>query len=106
MSLGARLKEYRSRKKLNQKTFSEAIGVTQSAFSAYETDINNPSLEILTKMAEAYSDLDLHWLITGFTISDTSNTYNVQFRLNEYQRTIAVYEKAIEMLYDKFKSEK
>lgn len=106
MGVGKRLKEFRNEKKLTQKIFSDILKVKQATISAYENDINMPSLENIIILAEYFEDLDLNWLLTGRTKTNITQTDILQLKLNEYKRTITVYEKAIEMLYEKYKEEK
>ena len=105
MSWGVRLRDYRVQKKMNQKIFSEKIGITQSALSSYELETSKPSLEMLVKMAEVYEDLDLNWILIGEKRGTTdSNIF--QLKLDEYRKSISVLEKAIEMLHDNYKEVK
>lgn len=106
MGLGLRIKEFRKKNNLTQHSLAEIMEVGQAAISAYEKDINNPSLESIQLLSDAFNELDIHWLITGRLISNTIPTDILQDRLLEYQKNIQVYQKVIEMLYDKFKDEK
>lgn len=105
MSWGTRIKDYRIQKKLSQKIFSEKIGITQSALSSYELEVSKPSLDILIKMAETNDDLDLNWILIGENRGTTDSNI-IQLRAEEYKKTIAVLQKAIEMLYDKYQEDK
>lgn len=53
--LGDRLKELREDKGMNQDQLADMLGVTRSAVSSYETNVNMPSLEIATKIADIFN---------------------------------------------------
>lgn len=47
-----RLREERKKAKLTQEQMSEQLGITRAAYTLYETDKTQPSLETATKIAE------------------------------------------------------
>lgn len=52
--------------KCSQKAFAEKIGISQSAVSAlFSQRENRPGLEMLQKIAIAYPELNLSWLLIG-----------------------------------------
>lgn len=53
--LGDRLKELREDKGLNQDQLADMLGITRSAVSSYETNVNLPSLEIAVKIANIFN---------------------------------------------------
>ncbi len=50
---GARVKELRKRKGITQVELAKALGVTQRGISYYENEADNPSMEIIEKIARA-----------------------------------------------------
>lgn len=52
--LSIRLKELRISKKLTQAQVAQYVGVTRGVISAYETDIRQPSYDILIRLALLY----------------------------------------------------
>jgi len=55
---GEKLKELRKEFGITQQQLADALNITHSAVALYETNANNPSHEILFKMAE-YFDISL-----------------------------------------------
>ena len=49
--LSVRLKELRTNKNLTQAQVAQYVGVTRAVISAYETDIRQPSYDILIRLA-------------------------------------------------------
>ena len=58
MRFGEKIKELRKELGITQQQLSDALNVTRNAVALYETNQNNPSHEILLKMAE-YFDISL-----------------------------------------------
>ena len=54
VSLSTRLKELRLEKKLTQQQAADAVGVSRSVISGYETELRLPSLDILVSLARLY----------------------------------------------------
>lgn len=52
--IGARLKEIREKKGLRQEQAAEIFNVTKSTLSQYESDIRQPSLEMVVAFARFY----------------------------------------------------
>lgn len=52
--LSVRLRELRTNKKLTQAQVAQYVGVTRGVISAYETDIRQPSYDILIRLALLY----------------------------------------------------
>lgn len=63
MSIGARLKEERSRLKLNQDEFGEACGVRRRAISTYESGDRTPDAWVLENASKI--GVDVTYVITG-----------------------------------------
>ena len=59
--MGQRIKLLRSGLKLNQTTFAESIGITQSTLSSYENGNVAPSTDVLLTIAIKYH-ISLDWL--------------------------------------------
>ena len=68
--MGNRIKQLRKQKKIRRSEFAEAIGITYSAASKYETDVRNPGLETLVKMAD-YFDVSADFLLGRDKPTDT-----------------------------------
>ena len=62
MKWNERLKEIRKQNNLNQKEFAELFGVNQKMISNYETGRNEPSIELLIKIADYYK-ISIDYLI-------------------------------------------
>ena len=52
--LSVRLKELRTSKNLTQAQVAQHVGVTKAVISSYETDIRQPSYDILIRLALLY----------------------------------------------------
>jgi len=59
--IGERIKQLRTKSKLNQQNFAEAIGVTQSTLSSYENGNVIPSIDILIKTSKQFN-VSMDWL--------------------------------------------
>lgn len=53
--LGNKLKNLRLNKNLTQVDVADRIGVSKSRISSYELNVNEPSLDILVKLAALYN---------------------------------------------------
>lgn len=53
-SLGSRLRQLRTVKKLRQEQVADLINVNKRAVSAYENDVRQPSYDILIRLATLY----------------------------------------------------
>ena len=58
------LKIVRKRLSLTQKGFGEKLGVTKDTYHRWEKGHNQPSIEMLLKIAEI-GNISLDWLLTG-----------------------------------------
>lgn len=58
---GERVKQLRTQLKLSQRDFSEKIGITASALSAYENGQKNPSVNVAINIATQFK-VSLDWL--------------------------------------------
>jgi len=54
VGLSIRLKQLRTAKGLTQQQAANAVGVTRSVISGYETEMRFPSLDILVSLARLY----------------------------------------------------
>lgn len=52
--LSVRLKELRTSKNMTQAQVAQIVGVTRAVISAYETDIRQPSYDVLVRLALLY----------------------------------------------------
>ncbi|WP_265822572.1 helix-turn-helix domain-containing protein [Geovibrio ferrireducens] len=64
MSHGERIKNIRKILKLNQKDFSDKIGINQSTLSQYESGTINPSKAVLISISNSFG-VSIEWLLTG-----------------------------------------
>ncbi len=60
-----RVLEIIENKKLTPSRFADKIGVPRSTISHIISGRNKPSLELISKIAEKYPDINLDWLIKG-----------------------------------------
>lgn len=69
--IGQRLKELRKKKDISQDELSKILGITTSAVGQYETDVRNPSYEILINLSK-YFCVSTDWIL-GLTNDETIN---------------------------------
>ena len=113
MSIGKRLKEYITERRLKQEEFSALCRISKQTISNIVKEKHPPSGDVLVKIATAYGDLNLNWLITGKgsmfnSISDLDNSSktqlyaasqsNMQILLNEKDKVITSQRETIEAL--------
>ena len=55
MSIGERIKDLRTQKKLTQSDLAKMVGLTYIQIGRYETEKSNPSSYILQKLAQAFN---------------------------------------------------
>lgn len=76
MSIKDRFKMIMERENLTAGAFAESIGVAQATISHILGPRNKyPSTDVIIRLHEKYSDIDLNWLLTGIgnmTIGDDS----------------------------------
>lgn len=66
MSIKDRIKIIMDREKLTAGAFAESIGVAQATISHILGPRNKyPSTEVILRLHQRYSDIDLNWLLTG-----------------------------------------
>lgn len=65
MSAGKRLKLYLIERNLSQEEVASLSGISKQTISNIIKGKNAPSGEVLTKIANEYTDLNLNWLMTG-----------------------------------------
>ncbi len=66
MSIKDRLKMIMEREKLTTGAFAESIGVAQATISHILRERNKyPSTEVILRLHQRYSDINLEWLLTG-----------------------------------------
>ncbi|MCL1918620.1 MAG: helix-turn-helix domain-containing protein [Peptococcaceae bacterium] len=57
-----RLKELRKQKNISQKALGEIIGLSKRGIQNYESGTNNPTSEVLSKLAD-YFDVSVDYLL-------------------------------------------
>lgn len=60
-----RIKKIMDRSNLTSSAFAESIGIQQSTLSHILSGRNNPSLDVVMKVHQAYNDISIHWLLYG-----------------------------------------
>ena len=66
MSIKGRFKMIMDREKLTAGAFAESIGVAQATISHILGSRNKyPSMEVILRLQQKYSDINLNWLLTG-----------------------------------------
>lgn len=81
------------------------MGLSKSTFDS-ESEVGGKTIQRFHIM---FPEVDLHWLLTGegeMTLKVQNFSNEQPDQLSEYRKTMSIYEKAIEMLYDKYKTEK
>ena len=103
MEIKDRIRMIMEREKVPPRVFAETIGVQQSTLSHILNDRNKPSLEVVMKVHQTYSYVNLEWLLYGkgemVAISNDQGSTNSngdyqpslfdENPLNSSQRTIA-----------------
>lgn len=80
---GLRLKKLIKVLNLNQIQFAKSVGVTQPNISKIVNGESSLSAELLTRMADVYSKLNLHWLLTGTGEMFFDEILNKNLQVNE-----------------------
>nr|WP_281270316.1 helix-turn-helix transcriptional regulator [Oceanobacillus arenosus] len=84
--LGERLRSIREEKKVSSKQLERLSGISQSAISKIETNIQSPSVETLMKICNAL-DITIIDLIENNDLSpDILNLISTAKKLSPYQR--------------------
>lgn len=60
-----RIKVIMDRSNLTSSAFAESIGIKQSTLSHILSGRNNPSLDVVMKVHQAYNDISILWLLYG-----------------------------------------
>ena len=85
--VGKRIRMLRQGLSLNQRIFSEKIGVNQSTLSAYENGNVLPSVDVLVSIAETF-DVSMDWLCdisnSRFSISSVGDLGKLLFALDDF----------------------
>ncbi|MBI1315307.1 helix-turn-helix domain-containing protein [bacterium] len=63
--LTLRMLEFIEHKGMSKSEFADAIGLNRSILSHVLSGRNKPSLAMVEKMAAAFEELDLYWLLLG-----------------------------------------
>lgn len=65
MEIKDRIKIIMERENMASGAFAESIGIQQSTLSHILNGRNNPSLDVIMKIHQRYSDIKLEWLLYG-----------------------------------------
>ena len=60
-----RILEIIKREHLSNADFADKIGISPATVSSILNGINNPSLDVVTKIHQTYTDINLEWLLYG-----------------------------------------
>lgn len=86
MDIKDRIKLILEREQMQSSAFAEKIGVQQSTLSHVLNGRNKPSLEVVTKIHQTYSYINLEWLLYGIgnmtTITIDSDSENKAISTN------------------------
>lgn len=102
--MNERLKQFIDYKQLNTLKFSKEINVTEGTIRKIITDNSGIQSKNLEKIANAFPELNLHWLITGRgpMLLDESASHerlsDSALRIQDKDKTIAILEHTIENL--------
>lgn len=87
-----RIEEIMQKIGVTSSQFAKIIGMKQASLSHILTGRNNPSLDVVMKINQAFPDINLKWLLYGegemgtpnYNISDTSENEEISDSENEY----------------------
>ena len=60
-----RILEIIKREHLSNADFADKIGISPATVSSILNGRNNPSLDVVTKIHQTYTDINLEWLLYG-----------------------------------------
>ncbi|MGB2760210.1 helix-turn-helix transcriptional regulator [Maribacter stanieri] len=83
-----RLKTILAHKELSSAAFADLIDVQRSSISHLLNGRNKPSLEFIMKIDEAFSEVDLQWLLYGegdFPKSENKNQIHSSNNKNQFE---------------------
>lgn len=88
MDIKDRIKLIMEQEQMQSGAFAETIGVQQSTLSHVLNGRNKPSLEVVTKIHQAYNQINLEWLLYGIgnmtTAAIDSGSENKAISTNPY----------------------
>lgn len=99
-----RLKQFIDYKQLNILKFSEKIGINEGTIRKIINDNSGIQSKNLEKIANAFPELNLHWLITGrgpMLLDESASREKLSdsdLRILDKDKTIAILENTIENL--------
>lgn len=86
-----RIEEIMQKIGVSSSQFAKIIGMKQASLSHILTGRNNPSLDVVMKINQAFPDINLKWLLYGegemgtpYNISDTNENEEISDSENEY----------------------
>lgn len=87
-----RIEEIMQKIGVSSSQFAKIIGMKQASLSHILTGRNNPSLDVVMKINQAFPDINLKWLLYGegemgtpnYHISDTNENEEISDSENEY----------------------
>lgn len=75
MTFGTKLRKHREKKRLSQKEVAEQIGVSQTTYHNWETDISSFRVEFLSKLAQVFEVAIIELMPDGATVKVTNNQH-------------------------------
>lgn len=108
MDLNHKIKQILLEKNLSPSQFADDIGVQRSSISHILAGRNRPSLDIIKKIVNTYTDIEIEWLLdidhtgqqqelTGIAIQPQKReytSYNNAERVNAYSRDLGRFQRA------------
>ena len=90
--IGKRIKQLRDKHNLSQKSFSEAIGVSNVQLSRYESGTRQPDYETLQKIAD-YFEVSIDYLFGRISANNEVSNESGEFdSIKEINRLLDKYE--------------
>ena len=91
MEIAQRIKKIIEYHNLSASTFADLVNVQRSSISHIISGRNKPSLDFVTKVADAFDDVDLYWLIKGkgnFPKRETTTPISSDENSNEQKKVV------------------
>ena len=65
MSIGGRIEQLYNSLSINQKEFSDEVGISNTTINNIVKGVSEPSFKVLCAIAKRYKNLDWYYLLTG-----------------------------------------
>lgn len=92
MTIGERLDKVLSISKLSVSNFAHEIGCTEKTFYNYRDNKTKPGIEVLSALANKFTNIDLKWLLTGEgePMVNSGSVASIQNNNNQGNNTIHI----------------